>query len=82
VLIGPLDALPAGRLAVLSDPAGAVISVWEARAREGAQLINEPGARTMSSLHTSDPEGARTFYESLFGWQPESFGPVEAPLTL
>jgi len=44
VLMGPLDALPAGRLAVLSDPAGAVISVWEARAREGAQLVNEPRA--------------------------------------
>lgn len=82
VLMGPLDALPAGRLAVLSDPAGAVISVWEARAREGAQLVNEPRAWVMRSLHTSDPEGAQEFYGSLFGWQPESFGPVDASLTL
>jgi predicted enzyme related to lactoylglutathione lyase len=35
LLIGPLDALPAGRLAVLVDPVGAAIGVWEARAREG-----------------------------------------------
>ena len=82
LLIGPLDAFPAGRLAVLSDPAGAVISVWEARAREGAQLVNEPGAWTMSSLHTSDPEGAGKFYGSLFGWQREALGLAEAPLTL
>lgn len=82
LIVGPLDALPAGRLAVLSDPAGAVISVWEARAREGAQLVNEPGAWTMSSLHTSDPDGARTFYGALFGWQAEPLGPVEAGLTL
>ena len=82
VLIGPLDALPAGRLAVLVDPVGAVVSVWEARAREGAQLVNEPGTWAMSSLHTTDGEGAKAFYGSVFGWQPETFGPPEAPMTL
>jgi predicted enzyme related to lactoylglutathione lyase len=82
VLIGPLDALPAGRLAVLVDPVGAVISVWEARAREGAQLINEPGTWAMSSLHTGDGEAAKAFYGSVFGWQPDAFGSPEAPMTL
>jgi uncharacterized protein len=82
LLVGPLDALPAGRLAVLSDPAGAVISVWEARGREGAQLVNEPGCWAMSSLHTSDPDGARAFYRSVFGWRPESSGLGETALTL
>src|SRR5919107_5292854 len=48
VLIGALDALPAGRLAVLVDPVGAAICLWEARAREGAQLVNEPRAWAMS----------------------------------
>jgi uncharacterized protein len=70
VLIGPLDALPAGRLAVLVDPVGAVVSMWEARAREGAQLVNEPGTWAMSSLHTTDGEGAKAFYGSVFGWSP------------
>jgi predicted enzyme related to lactoylglutathione lyase len=82
VLIGPLDALPAARLAVLVDPVGAVVSVWEARAREGAQLVNEPGTWAMSSLHTTDGEGAKAFYGSVFGWQLEAFGPPEAPMTL
>jgi uncharacterized protein len=82
LLIGPLDARPAGRLAVLVDPAGAVVSVWEARAREGAQLINEPGTWAMSSLHTTDGDGAKAFYGSVFGWQPEAFGPPEAEMTL
>jgi predicted enzyme related to lactoylglutathione lyase len=82
LLLGPLDALPAGRLAVLGDPAGAAICVWEARAREGAQLVNEPCAWTMSSLHTSDCYGANAFYEAVFGWQSESLGRGDAPLTL
>jgi predicted enzyme related to lactoylglutathione lyase len=36
----------------------------------------------MSSLHTTDPEGAKAFYGSVFGWQPEPFGPPGAQLTL
>ena len=82
LLVGPLDALPAGRLAVLFDPAGAAVCLWEARARQGAQLVNEPRTWTMSSLHTTDVEGAKAFYGALFGWQPEAFGSPEAPLTL
>lgn len=71
LLFGPLDALPAGRLAVLVDPAGAPFCVWEPRARAGAQLVNEPGTWMMSSLHTPEPAAASTFYGALFGWQPE-----------
>lgn len=82
LLMGPLDAPPAGRLAVLVDPVGAAICLWEARAREGAQLVNEPGTWAMSSLHTTDGEGAKAFYSSVFGWHPEAFGPPEAQMTL
>ena len=76
LLDGPFDARPAGRLAVLADPAGAVICAWEAAAREGAQIVNEPSAWAMSTLHTTDPERAIAFYRSVFGWQPDAFGPI------
>lgn len=69
VLLGPLDALPAGRLAVLADLSGAAVCVWEPYAREGAQLVNEPGTWTMSSLHTYEANRAREFYGAVFGWQ-------------
>jgi uncharacterized protein len=74
VVIAPFDALPAGRMAVLSDPAGAVFAVWEAGERQGAQLVNEPGAWAMSALSTTDPERAGEFYGALFGWDTEPFG--------
>jgi uncharacterized protein len=73
VLAGPLDALPAGRMAVIADPGGAVLSLWEARSREGAQRINEPGAWAMSMLHAGDPARAARFYRAVFGWQHEPF---------
>jgi predicted enzyme related to lactoylglutathione lyase len=81
LLAGPLGASEDGRLAVLGDPAGAVFSVWEARARAGAQLVNEPRAWTMSSLHTPDPTGASAFYGALFGWRSEPIAPG-VPVTL
>jgi uncharacterized protein len=76
VLAGPLDAAPAGRLAVLADPAGAVFCVWEPGEREGAQLVNEPNTWMMSSLHSPDPVAASAFYGAAFGWQSESIGPL------
>jgi len=74
VLTAPVDAPPAGRLAVLADPAGGVFSVWEPGARKGAQLVNEPGAWAMSHLTTPDVEDAAAFYGAVFGWTTEAFG--------
>jgi uncharacterized protein len=75
VLIGTLDASPAGRFAVLADPSGVPFCVWEAVERQGAQLVNEPGTWTMSSLHTPDPDRAAEFYGTLFGWEVEPIAP-------
>jgi predicted enzyme related to lactoylglutathione lyase len=36
----------------------------------------------MSSLHTTDGDGAKASYGSVFGWKPEAFGSPETPMTL
>jgi len=82
ILLGPIDAAPAGRLAAVRDPAGATLCLWEAQARQGAQLVNEPSAWAMSALQTTDPDRAIEFYADLFGWQPEPLAVEEAQLTL
>ncbi len=73
VLAPPFDALPAGRIAVASDPKGASFAIWEPGERRGAQVVNEPGAWSMSALNTPDPEGATAFYSNVFGWTLEGF---------
>jgi uncharacterized protein len=73
VVVEPVDTPPAGRLAVIADPAGAPVTVWQAGSRHGAGIVNEPSAWAMSLLSTPDPEGAGEFYESVFGWQNEPF---------
>jgi predicted enzyme related to lactoylglutathione lyase len=82
ILVPPFDADPAGRAAVLAGPAGSVFGVWQARAREGAQLVNAPNAWAMSTLRTNDVAGAASFYGALFGWQPETFGAGPSAVTL
>jgi uncharacterized protein len=72
LVMEPFDAIDGGRIAVVADPAGAVFGVWQPGAHRGAQLINEPGAWSMSALNTPDPEGAEAFYGSVFGWQTEA----------
>ncbi|MET0687503.1 MAG: VOC family protein [Solirubrobacteraceae bacterium] len=76
VEVEPLDASPAGRVAAIRDPAGAVVCLWEAAWREGAERVNEPGAWAMSALQTPDTDAAARFYGDLFGWETESFGPA------
>ena len=76
VLQAAVDAAPAGRLAVATDPQGAAFCLWEAECREGAQVINEPNAWAMSALQTPDIDAASAFYGAVFGWQAEPFGPA------
>jgi uncharacterized protein len=70
-LAEPFDVLDAGRMAVIADPAGAALCLWEPRANIGAALVNTPGAMTWNDLVTPDPDGAAAFYGGLFGWTTE-----------
>lgn len=71
VFVPPFEVFDQGRMAVFSDPAGAALSVWQPMAMPGAELFDSPGALAWTELVTPDPEGARVFYELVFGWQPE-----------
>jgi len=74
IVAEPFDSLDGGRMAVIADPGGAVVAVWELGEHRGAQLVNEPGAWSMSMLSTPDAEAAATFYGEVFGWSTDSFG--------
>ena len=76
VLRDEVDFGPVGRLGVFVDPVGATFCAWQAGDREGAQVINEPSAWSMSALQASDPESAARFYGAVFGWETGSFGPA------
>jgi uncharacterized protein len=68
VLAPPFDVMDVGRMAVLQDPTGAVIEIWQAKRHGGAGILNEAGALCWSELSTRDTKAARDFYTKLFGW--------------
>jgi uncharacterized protein len=82
VVLEPSRSLDGGRIAVLADPAGAVFCAWQPGEHKGAQLVNEPGAWSMSALNTRDPEGAKQFYGAVLGWDTETFDLGGAEVTL
>jgi len=74
VLMEPFDIMDAGRMAVLTDPEGAVFLLWEAKTHKGAKVVNEHGSLNFNGLATRDPEGAKAFYGAVFGWTTLSPG--------
>jgi predicted enzyme related to lactoylglutathione lyase len=69
VVMEPFDFIDASRVAVFTDPEGAVFSVWEAKEHKGARVVNDPGSLNFNGLNTRDVAGAKSFYGSVFGWQ-------------
>ncbi|MGH8993865.1 MAG: VOC family protein [Acidimicrobiia bacterium] len=78
VIAAPFDVLDVGRMAVISDPAGAVVALWESRGHLGAGLVNEPGALCWNELITGNRERASAFYAAVLGWSSRTsqMGPM------
>jgi uncharacterized protein len=72
VIVGPIDVLDAGKMAVLQDTNGALISAWESRNHVGAGLVNEPGTFTWNELAVADVRRAHQFYEAVFAWDVDA----------
>ncbi len=68
------DVLDAGRLALVKDPAGAMLAAWEPRKHIGASRVNDPGCMAWNELQSHDHETAAAFYAGLFDWETE---PIE-----
>jgi hypothetical protein len=71
VMAEPFDVMDVGRMAVIADPQGAALCIWEPRASIGATLVNQPGAMTWNDLLTADPAASAEFYGTVFGWTTE-----------
>ena len=69
LVVGPLDVLDLGRSALLRDPQGAQVALWQPGTMAGAALVNDVGGLSLNQLNTHDPEGSKAFYGALFGWE-------------
>jgi|SRR5882672_8273455 len=74
----PFDVMDVGRMAVIQDPIGATVCLWQPKKHIGAGVVNEPGALTYNELLTNDVDRAGKFYVQTIGWttQAVDMGPM------
>ena len=58
-----------GTVAIIQDPTGAAIGVWQAGSHIGATISDVPGTACWQDLNTPNPGTASKFYEKIFGWK-------------
>ena len=68
VLVAAMDVADLGTMAVISDPGGAAVGIWQPGAHRGFGVLNEPGAPSWFELHTRDYQATATFFREVFGW--------------
>jgi uncharacterized protein len=66
----PFDMNGFARKAVIHDPAGGVVGLWEPTGHQGAAVLDRPGSMWWAELRTRDVQGAKNFYAALLGWKP------------
>jgi predicted enzyme related to lactoylglutathione lyase len=66
VLAAPFDVRDAGRMAVVADPVGATVGVWQAGSDIGVTVANEVGALVWNELMCADLPAAKAFYAAVF----------------
>jgi predicted enzyme related to lactoylglutathione lyase len=79
VLVEPMDVTDIGRMAVFSDPTGAVFGVWQPKSFAGADLVNEPNSLCWNEVLTRDADADKAFYPAVFGWAAGRPGFAGAP---
>ncbi len=71
IIAGPMDVMEYGRMAIISDPTGAVFAIWQPKNMPGMGVVGADGSFSWADLSSPDPAKAAQFYSSLFGWQME-----------
>lgn len=66
-LSGPVDGR-GGQGAVVADPSGATLGLWQGDDFAGAQVAGEAGTMAWPDLLTADAAAAADFYGRAFGW--------------
>lgn len=68
IVAEPFDVMDNGRMAVLLDPAGATLALWQPNKHPGVRITTDPGSFTWAELLTKDAAKSKDFYTKMFGW--------------
>ncbi len=68
VIMEPMTIGDSGVMAILQDPSGAYLGVWQANKMAGTLVIGKAGAYGWAELNARGVDKAKTFYKKVFGW--------------
>lgn len=68
VVMPTMEVMTSGRMAIVADPEGAVVSLWEAGDHIGAGAFDGEGQLCWNELNVRDSEAARDFWGKTMGW--------------
>ena len=71
-IVPPSDIPNVGRFAVLQDPTGAAISIFQPGRGPGMTVFGDTNALCWADLNSTDPEKASKFYADWLGWTYET----------
>ncbi len=69
VIVEPMEVGPMGTMVIALDPQGNPFGLWQSGVHTGARIHNEPGALAWNEAAVDDPEAARAFYSTVFGFR-------------
>ena len=68
VIVEATDVGELGTMAVMTDPGGAAIGMWQPGLHKGFGIFGEAGTPSWFELHTREYEAAVAFYRDVFRW--------------
>lgn len=74
---GAMDIPAKGRMAMVSDPSGGVVGLWQPTGHLGTEITGVAGTPVWHQLTTLDFAAVLAFYTQVFGWQTEVAGDTD-----
>jgi predicted enzyme related to lactoylglutathione lyase len=74
VIVPAMDVADLGTMAVVLDPGGAAIGLWQPGLHRGFGILGEPGTPAWFELFTRDYQGSVEFYRNVFRWDTRVAG--------
>jgi predicted enzyme related to lactoylglutathione lyase len=74
VVMEPMDVGDFGRMAIATDPAGALFGIWQPNTHTGFGVVNEKSAPVWFELLSRDFPASTAFYPAAFGVEVASMG--------
>lgn len=68
VIAPAMDVMEFGKMAVIADPTGAVVGLWQSGSHTGFNVVDEPGTVVWTEQMSRDLEAAKAFYSAVFGY--------------